>query len=846
MVDFNPAYKEAFENACRNMGMSAEQTTRGLSDLNNRISQSNSRMTAIGNALNSAAGNARAQGAAASIAAAELKKAASSMRASGATTEQVRREMESLANTIANEINDPKLRASIKQYADAQVNAAERTQAYQQVLSVASRGGAALTNIISTYQSGSSQIGTSSVLMQEAIGGVGSVLQGLGTAASSAGQGLGLLAKTVPGMVISLGLIGLGEAAKLVGRTLTEAAAKVLPLLQRQIELNISAFQGLSSSGALFANGLHNMIGAAGLAGLSLTQLDVIVKANKEIFGTLGEGVSSGVNRLARVFDQTNPVAVKFRKDLLNLGYTVEEQAGLVAETMKDMRQSSKPLANTPEMTDRIRQETQKYAENLRIISAITGEDAKAKMAQARQAAAELAFQQSMQAKGMSAEQQADMIQAMGSMSAIQQKAFKEMVVFGTTVSQDTAAFMSQSPESAAALQESVDAYNSGQLTANRQLEINAQHAEGIRQDMLSNVGIAQAGMIGVGGLVDGLKSAMQDELQFRQKWTADAIAQSRTQVLGQELPEQMERGRGEAQTAMTGLILQNQNLNAELSKVTASAGVLTTYSNMAAKAALMLKEGLETLLGSRVFASTPEQAQREREQQRDLEDQQEGELRSQAATVRANPVPNTYPPGQGPGTPGFVPQPGDIVGSQLDRLRQQTPPVNASSPMPVTIVDPRTGQPAAMPSVTPSTTVNPQQNQSGTQTPNQQINPNNTSNRTGDLATPEGQRALAENFWNGGARSLPNGPTTNETDQERQNRTAAESRQAIDNADETRAPIERAQLARQQQAEANNPVIRSLDQVASNIDSLRALMEDSLRHLENIDTHTNHVALNT
>ena len=82
--------------------------------------------------------------------------------------------------------------------------------------------------------------------------------------------------------VVGAGLEVVGFAAEALGKTLRTVADNVLPLLHRQLEINIAAFQGLSSSGAVFQGGLQSMINNAANAGLTLQQLDVVVKTNKE------------------------------------------------------------------------------------------------------------------------------------------------------------------------------------------------------------------------------------------------------------------------------------------------------------------------------------------------------------------------------------------------------------------------------------------------------------------------------------------------------------------------------------------------------------------------------------
>ena len=133
------------------------------------------------------------------------------------------------------------------------------------------------------------------------------------------------------------------------------------------------------------------MITNAGRAGLTLGQLDAVVKANKDTLAQSGLGIAGATDLLTKSLQQGGD---NLRKRLLNLGYTVEEQAGLMSEVMAQMHRSGKDIAKGPEGQQLIAQETAKYAENLRILSSITGEDARAKRKQLEQQNQDLAFQQ--------------------------------------------------------------------------------------------------------------------------------------------------------------------------------------------------------------------------------------------------------------------------------------------------------------------------------------------------------------------------------------------------------------------------------------------------------------------
>ena len=136
-------------------------------------------------------------------------------------------------------------------------------------------------------------------------------------------------------------------------------------------------FKALNSTGAMFADGMTGMQRTAADAGLTIQQFGKVVQENAKSLGATGEGMSSAAERMARVKGEIDKSGVGMR--LQKLGYSFEEQAGLVAETMERLNTSGKGRMLSDQT---VMQQTEVYANNLRLISSITGEDAKAKMQQ--------------------------------------------------------------------------------------------------------------------------------------------------------------------------------------------------------------------------------------------------------------------------------------------------------------------------------------------------------------------------------------------------------------------------------------------------------------------------------
>lgn len=428
--------------------------------------------------------------------------------------------------------------------------------------------GKAASTVISGYQSSSSQIGMATAvtsaglqLATDGLNKTGEGLKGLGAATAGSTSKLG---KFGSGLAT-----GAGYLASFFGG-LSGLAQKVLPTLTTELNNYIGAFQGMSSSGALFTGGLQGMADAGKNAGLNLTQFANVIKQNQSALAASGLGVGEGAKKMGDVLSKGGD---PMRKQMLNLGYSYEEQAGLVAETMAQMRQSGGPLKATDKQ---VADQTMKYADNLRMIATLTGDDAKGRMKAAQDAANNLAFQQKMD--GMTATQKADAIAAMAVMSADEKKAFMEVAVNGRAVTTESAVLMQQVPALGAKINQSIGDFNAGVLTGQKQLETNAQYQGAIHKDLMANTGIAAAQMAGVGGVIGSAATSMGAQLQENNKYTAEAQAQAK-----KNLEDQKNQGDGTLQGKMNNVIVENQKALIETQNAILKSGVMDAFASAVA-----------------------------------------------------------------------------------------------------------------------------------------------------------------------------------------------------------------------------------------------------------------------
>ena len=341
--------------------------------------------------------------------------------------------------------------------------------------------------------------------------GVGKTLNAFGDAAMAAGvatEGLGFI---------------VGGAAKILGTALdagSEAMTKLakfgVEILSKEVEKTYKSFNQMSASGALFTDGMTGMRNAAGDAGLTVEQMSNVVKASSEKIAAAGLGMTEGTKMIGRVGKALKDSGAQ--EQLMKLGYGIEEQSTLIADVTKQMRITGKTITDKE-----VQGATQKYAENLRLIASITGEDAKKKMAVAEEASKELAFRQELAKK--SPEQQAAIQQAMTSMSDLELKNFKDRVVFhGAVVNQQGALYEAQVKGAKDKANELYKAWGDNTLTYKKGAELNSQYGEQINKSILGLKGIATAGYAGEEDM-KGFSESLTKQIDANNQYTKTAVA---------------------------------------------------------------------------------------------------------------------------------------------------------------------------------------------------------------------------------------------------------------------------------------------------------------------------------
>jgi hypothetical protein len=138
----------------------------------------------------------------------------------------------------------------------------------------------------------------------------------------------------------------------------------------------------MSTVGATFAGGMEEMRATSQSANMGLEEFNRIIVDNAKDFSTAGLGMSAAAKRFASVSKAMSESGL--REEISNLGYSFEEFGGLTADVMARLGTSGQLNFKSDQEIGLL---TVEYAKNLRMISNITGEDARKKMEEARKTA---------------------------------------------------------------------------------------------------------------------------------------------------------------------------------------------------------------------------------------------------------------------------------------------------------------------------------------------------------------------------------------------------------------------------------------------------------------------------
>jgi hypothetical protein len=366
--------------------------------------------------------------------------------------------------------------------------------------------------LVKGLQAGASGTELSSDIMNSAIEATASGVRLLGTSLSSYAM------KSRTPILADIAALA-GSALEFLGESGEKALKFANEVLAKELAKTEKAFNATNAAGAVFAQGMTGMREASVAAGLTLQQFSNVISKQSADLAFSGMGVAEGarkVGQVGKIFDANNG---QIRKQLQRLGFGFEEQAEITATVMANIRRTGQSF-DTPTLA----RETQKYAENLRLISALTGEDAKAKIKQVEEQNNIAAFQAKIAELGP---EQANRInQAMATMTELEKKNFRDRVVFNGAVINEEGAMKEASNRVAAEQGKEIYLkFLEGAFDIRSVAEIQGKYSQASIEAFKNNQAMNIAGMAAGDAKITAVQQDQLAEFQRAQKITKDGVA---------------------------------------------------------------------------------------------------------------------------------------------------------------------------------------------------------------------------------------------------------------------------------------------------------------------------------
>lgn len=387
--------------------------------------------------------------------------------------------------------------------------------------------------VVTNLQGGGSDIQMAADVLSAGFDAAGGAAKAVGSGLSSAG--LAAAASTTSKSVKRLGISSIfaGEALALVGEKGSELAKFGISVLTKEVERTVKAFNETSAAGALFADGATGMRNAAFNAGLTTDQFAAVIKSNADSLALSGLSVGEGARKVGQVTDTMAKTigssGKNLRQELLALGYSVEEQAGLTAEVIGDLSRNRSALVGDNRA---ISKETAEYATNLRVIAAITGQDAKAKIEEQRKMQTQVAFRLKLQEleqkqPGITKKFQA----AMATMDEAGKQAIMEQMTLGAVRDKAANVMMANSEAYNEKISRQIALLESGNFTTEEAQRIQGETNDKMQKDLVRfrEIGVAQ-----MAGSLQELDSGFRSQIDNMDRVTADSVAAGRANAEGQ------------------------------------------------------------------------------------------------------------------------------------------------------------------------------------------------------------------------------------------------------------------------------------------------------------------------
>lgn len=386
------------------------------------------------------------------------------------------------------------------------------------------------------------------VLVNKTTSAVGDFTKGLQAGASANSLATGILRGAVDiaasgFKAVTTGIQAVGESIPIIGGVISgigkvanaasEAARQLsqfaITVLSAELDRTTTAFQKVTQVGAGFTEGMTGMRNSAGNAQLTLEEFSNVLVRQADNIAKSGLGFEGAMQRASGVQNIFSASQNQVRDQLLKLGFGFEEQGDLIFETMSDMRRGGL-LQRSSDAEIAI--QTQKYATNLRFIAGITGEDARKKMAAARDQMQNMAVQQKiLEMQKSNPEAYQKIRDAVSLLPEGLQKGALQLMVTGNVIDKVTNVVMAQTPAIKTALMAVAATVNDGNIGVTESNNEVARQRGLIAEGMVETMGvtgqIGRAALLGVGGdiaEISKLNSSIYNEVAGQDLKTGERV----------------------------------------------------------------------------------------------------------------------------------------------------------------------------------------------------------------------------------------------------------------------------------------------------------------------------------
>lgn len=369
-------------------------------------------------------------------------------------------------------------------------------------------------NVVSNLQDGAGPVRTANNILSSGLTLAGKGGTALGSGLEALGQPLSASKSALvkwSGILMSSG----GSLLKTFSPQVTAALQFGLEVFGKELTNLGESFSKTSNTGAVFADGLTGLTRASGDSQLNLQQFSKVVTDNAHGMLLYGGTVAGGATKLGEV----NKALGKNRESLLSLGFTYEDQAENTSNYLEMLARSGQLAGKSNE---ELADGSASYMKNLRVISAITGEDAKRLQEKARKDAQEAAVQSKLAT--MDAEAQTKFMNTVAlareQYGEVGAEYVKQKLVMGTVTGQ-AALFGASLPTAAQNLDSAVGDISDSTLKADAAMQKNldlqkknAMLLEGESKNISNTVGVATM----AGGTYRELSEAASKSLRTSQQ----------------------------------------------------------------------------------------------------------------------------------------------------------------------------------------------------------------------------------------------------------------------------------------------------------------------------------------